>query len=89
MGHVVHQVLRTIGILWMGAMVAIGVWLGFDGLFVGRGGILAESGMENIWFLVIGIWILALCGVPGYFLWKWSAREGGAGKLMPKGPKGE
>ena len=55
---------RGIGILWMGAMVAIGVWLGFAGLFVGRGGILFESGFGDIW-------ILSIFGLPGYFLWKW------------------
>ena len=76
MGNDVHQVARKIGILWMGAMVAIGVWLGFAGLSLGRSGILFEGGTQDILILVIGIWILALCGVPGYFLWKWGGKEG-------------
>ena len=52
------------GIVWMGAMIAIGVWLGFTGLFLGWGGIVFESGYGDIW-------ILAICAAPGYFLWKW------------------
>ncbi len=59
-----RKTVRGIGILWMGAMVAIGVWLGFAGLFGGKSGILFESGFGDIW-------ILAIAGLPGYFLWKW------------------
>ena len=53
-----------------------GSWLGFAGLSLGRGGTLFEGGTQDILILVIGIWILALCGVPGYFLWKWGGKEG-------------
>ena len=65
-----RKVAWGIGILWMGAMVAIGVWLGFAGLFLDMAGILFESGYGDIWILAIG-------ALPGYFLWKWgSAAEG-------------
>ena len=63
-GVVMRKVAWGIGVLWMGAVAAIGAWLAFAGVFLGRGGILFESGWGDIWILV-------LCGLPGYFLWKW------------------
>ncbi len=59
-----RKVAWRIGILWMWVVVAIGLWLGFGGLFLGIGGILFESGFGDMW-------ILAILGMPGYFLWKW------------------
>ena len=67
MGKPVHKIATVIGIAWMGLMVAVGLWLGFAGLFLGAPGLIFESGFGDIW-------ILAIFAAPGYFLWKWGTR---------------
>ena len=61
-----RRVAMAIGILWMGALVVVGLWLGFGGLFFGVSGIVFKSGFGDIW-------ILAIYGIPGYLLWRWGA----------------
>ncbi len=63
-----RKVAWAIGFLWMWAMAAIGLWLGFGGSFLDGGGILFESSYGDIW-------ILAILAVPGFFLWKWGTQE--------------
>jgi len=65
----VRRVAWIVGIAWMGAMVALGAWLGISQLHFGGSGILFESGFADIW-------ILAICALPGYLLWKWGAGTG-------------
>jgi hypothetical protein len=65
-----HKAAHIIGVSWMGLVVAYGVWLGFAGLFFDQGGIFFESGFGDIW-------ILAICGVPGYLLMVWGKNRSG------------
>lgn len=63
-----QKVAWGVGVLWISVVVAFGLWLGFAGLFLGRGGILFESGFGDIW-------VLAICGLPGYLLLMWGKNK--------------
>ncbi len=63
-----HKAAKIIGIIWIALVVAYGLWLGFSGMFLGQGGIFFESGFGDIW-------VLAICGMPGYLLILWGDKK--------------
>ena len=67
-----RKVALGLGLLWMGLVVVFAIALGLTGGFVGGGGIMLGSDYGDIW-------ILTMCVLPGYFIWKWgnSLKEDG------------
>lgn len=55
------------GVVWMAALAAFGIWLGFAEAFLHAPGLVFASGWGDVW-------ILGIAGIPGYALWQWGRR---------------
>ena len=62
-----RAVATGLGVVWMGVIVAAGLWLGLRETFFDEPGILFAGGYGDIY-------ILAIVGIPGYLLYRWGTR---------------
>jgi hypothetical protein len=61
-----QKIVRCISIIWVGLLVAYGIWLSLASMVLGIDGTLFESGLGPIWTVII-------FGVPGGLFIIWGA----------------
>ena len=61
-----QKIVRCISIIWVGLLVAYGIWLSLASIVLGIDGTLFESGLGPVWTVII-------FGVPGGLFIIWGA----------------